>query len=285
MKISVMTGVFQTGMDQGKYCLEELLETLVTAGVSGLEPMWECCKNKEPVWCKLRKAAERRQFSCPCMDIAADLGSGEESINKEILQNLRHAFVCCRDDLGCPTALLYGSKPAPGLSLEEGRKNYGVMLGRCAELAAEYGVTVCIEDFGGFPSFAASSTHCLEVLSHADNSLVRLNFDNGNFLLADEDPLEALENFKSHLIHVHIKDFQRCCPDAAVQGLCSVDGVHYAACALGDGDGKVAPCIRRLHEIGYQGWLSAEISAPSLSWIRQEIGYMAGILSGFVTAK
>jgi len=116
------------------------------------------------------------------------------------------------------------------------------------------------------------------VLAHADSSLVRLNFDNGNFLLGDERPLDALENFKSRLIHVHIKDFQRRVPDEKVSSLCSASGVQYQSCALGDGAGEVAPCIRRLHEIGYQGWLSAEIATLGLDWIAQELAYIAEVL-------
>jgi hypothetical protein len=40
----------------------------------------------------------------------------------------------------------------------------------------------------------------------------------------------------------------------------------------------VAPCIRRLHEIGYQGWLSAEIATGDLGWVSKEIGYIAEIV-------
>jgi len=275
MKLAIMTWACQSALESGKYTADEFLDTLSAVGVSGLEPPWVWCSTASPTWRTLQDAALERGFSFPCLDVPANLSTGDEEKNREILQGLRQVFVFCRDEIACPVVLLYGSKPAPGMSLPEGRRQYGEMLGRCAELAAEYGVTVCIEDFGGNPEFSSTSAQCLEVLSYSSSSLVRLNFDNGNFLLGDERPLDALENFKSRLIHVHIKDFQRCAPDAKAKGLCSVAGVQYQNCALGDGVGEVEACIRRLHEIGYQGWLSAEISTFDLAWIAQEIGYIA----------
>ena len=273
-----MTWACQSALESGKYTAEEFLDTLNAAGVSGLEPPWDWCRTASSSWQALRDAALERGFAFPCLDVFADLCTGDEEKNREILRNLRPAFVFCRDEVACPVVLLYGSMPAPGMSLSEGRRNYGEMLGRCAELAAEYGVTVCIEDFGITPEFTATSAQCLEVLSYSDSSLVRLNFDNGNFLLGDERPVDALENFKSRLIHVHIKDFQRCVPDAQVKGFCSVAGVQYQTCELGDGAGEVIPCIRRLHEIGYNGWLSAEITTFDLDLVSKEIGYIAEIV-------
>ncbi len=278
MKLSIMTGACKSAFESGKYTVAEFLDALSAAGVSGIEPPWDWYRDAPQSWQALQKAAKERGFSFPCLDAYADLGSGDPGKNLETLQNLREVFIFCRDEIACPVVLLYGSKPAPGMSLFEGRRNYASMLVRCAELAAEYGITVCIEDYGGNPEFSSTSAQCLEVMTHAGSSLLRLNFDNGNFLLGDERPLDALENFKSRLIHVHIKDFQRRVPDAKDQSLCSLAGVQYQSCALGEGAGEVAPCIRRLHEIGYQGWLSAEIATLNLDWIAQEIAYIAGVL-------
>ena len=279
MKISLMAWECLEALESGKYSAEKYLDTLSAFGVSGLELPWNWSRPvPSPSWQVLKKAAPKCGFSFPCLDVYANLCCEDDGQRQEILQNLRVVFGFCREEILCPVVLLYGSQPSPGMSLSEGRRNCGEMLGCCAELAAEYGVTVCIEDYGGRPEFSSTSAQCLEVLASSGSSRVRLNFDNGNFLLGDERPLDALENFKSRLIHVHIKDFQRRVPDEKVSSLCSASGVQYQSCALGDGAGEVAPCIRRLHEIGYQGWLSAEIATLGLDWIAQELAYIAEVL-------
>ncbi len=285
MKLSIMIWACQSALEEGQYTPDVLLDTLGRSGVTGLEPAWDWCRNSPPSWQALRSAARERGFSFPCLDVHADLGSGDEEKNQATLRNLVQVFAFCRDEINCPVVLLYGSMRTPGMSLSDGRKNYGVMLGRCAELASEYGVTVCIEDFGGNPEFSSTSAQCLEVLTHAESSLVRLNFDNGNFLLGDERPLNGLESFKSRLIHVHIKDFQRRVPDANVKILCSLAGVQYQGCALGEGAAEVVPSIHRLHEMGYHGWLSLELAAQSLARICQEISYVAGVLKEYQPDK
>ncbi|NLF93301.1 MAG: sugar phosphate isomerase/epimerase, partial [Oligosphaeraceae bacterium] len=180
------------------------------------------------------------------------------------LENCRQAFAFCRDELACPIALLYGTAPAPGMSNQEARRNYGEMLARCAELAAGFGITVCIEDFGVTPTFTAASRDCLEVIRHSRHQAVKFIFDNGNFLLADERPLDALEAVKDLICHVHLKDMCRRVPDEQQRGLRSAAGICYRSCALGEGAGEVQPCLQRLRELGYQGWLSSECgSTPS----------------------
>jgi sugar phosphate isomerase/epimerase len=283
MKISIMSGVFESSLEAGLFDADALLDILSDAGASGLELSWPWCKNSPPAWLTLLSAAQRRGFSFPNIYAPANLCSGNECENKEILRSLRQLFTFCRADVNCPLVLLYGSVPALGMSLSEGRRHYGQMLARCAELGAEYGVTVCIESYGGNPEFSSTSAQCLEILSHANSSLPRLNFDNGNVLLGDERPLSALESFKPLLIHVHIKDFQLRFPDDKKR-LSSLSGLQYQNCALGDGAAEVALCIRRLHAIGYQGWLSLEMPPGNPDWIiRREVKFIAGVLQQLQT--
>jgi len=82
--------------------------------------------------------------------------------------------------LGCPTALVAGSKPATGMSNEEGRKVLADALAKVAECAQGSGVTMTIEDFGVYPEFTCSSEHVLEVVQAAAHPNLKITFDNGN---------------------------------------------------------------------------------------------------------
>lgn len=279
MKIAMMLGTFQESLDRGDYSGEALLDTLTAAGGSGLEPTWSWLQGDPARVQNFLRAAAARRFFYPCLDIDADLASGDPQRNRAILERCAAAFAFCRDELGCPLALLYGSTPPPGLSNAEARQLYGEMLNRCAELAAAYGMTVCIEDFGVTPHFTASVHHCLEVIKHARHPALRLNFDNGNVLLADEDPLEALELFRPLIAHVHIKDFARRDPADSSSRLCSRQGALYKNCPLGAGVAAVSACIQRLQACGCQAWLSAEIVGPSLQIISRDVAFIRSALT------
>jgi len=258
MRISTMLFPYHLALQAGEYSADTLLATLRVAGMSGLELAWEAVQDNPALTKVILQAAAAEQLQFPCLDVCASLATGDEEKNLRVLANCRQAFAFCRDEIACPIALLYGSAPAEGMSNAVARQHYGEMLGRCAELANEFGITVCIEDFGVTPRFTASSRHCLEVIHISNHPDVRFNFDNGNFLLADERPLEALEAVKELLCHVHIKDFCRRIPSAQNHSLCTPSGVLYRTCGLGDGAGEVVPCLKRLQELGYDGWLSSE---------------------------
>lgn len=258
MRISTMLFPYQAALQAEEYSAATLFATLREAGMSGLELAWEGVQSDPTLAKEMLQAAAAEKLLFPCLDVRAPMASGDEQENQLLLANCREAFAFCRDEISCPIALLYGSAPAEGVSNTEARRHYAEMLGRCAELASEFGITVCIEDFGVTPLFTASSRHCLEVIRISNHPEVRFNFDNGNFLLADERPLDALEAVKELICHVHLKDFCRRVPSAQNHSLCTPSGVAYRSCGLGDGAGEVVPCLKRLQELGYDGWLSSE---------------------------
>jgi hydroxypyruvate isomerase len=258
MRISTMLFPYQAALQAGEYSVAELLAVLRAAGMQGLELAWEGIKQNQALFREILLVARKEQLQFPCLDVRSSMASGDEQENLRVLENCRQAFTFCRDELDCPVALLYGSAPPAGMSNQEGRRHYGEMLARCAELAADFGVTVCIEDFGVTPTFTAASKDCLEVIRNSRHQAVKFNFDNGNFLLADECPLDALEAVKDLICHVHLKDMCRHVPNEQQRGLRSASGICYRSCPLGEGEGEVISCLQRLRELGYTGWLSSE---------------------------
>ncbi len=75
-------------------------------------------------------------------------------------------------------------------------------LGKFAELAKEYDITLCHENEKGIYGSAAS--RCLEI--HKALPAIRAVFDPANYIQCGEDTLNAYELLKPYIKYMHIKD-------------------------------------------------------------------------------
>lgn len=255
-KLSVMLLCCNRGLSAGAMTPRYLVDTLSAAGVTGLEPAPTWCEQEPALWSELRTIAEGRGMAWSCCDVMVNfIGDGTPAARLEALDRVEKGIEFCRE-IGCSLALLPGTKPCEGMSNAEGRRIYGERLAEAAEKAVGSGVGLMIEDFGVYPNFAASGTHCAEVLALAGDE-IGMNFDNGNFLLGGELPSECYVMFRDRIRHVHIKDFRVRSPDGR-SSLVSPRGVGYEGCLIGSGDAQVDGCLKLLKADGYEEWLSIE---------------------------
>lgn len=100
------------------------------------------------------------------------------------------------------------------------------------------------------------------LLESTDPDLVRLNYDCGHFLFAGEDPVAALQKFKTRVAHVHLKDVR-----AGVLSRAKKEGMGFMEAVIagvftvpGDPEGCVdfPPILSMFDEAGYSGWLVVE---------------------------
>lgn len=262
MKLSVMLFPFHTGLSQGTFTARQLVRDLWCAGARAIEPMWSWIAKEPDKWAEFNAAAQDLGMVYSCYDVGLNLVGTSAADREKALDNCKKQVDFAREVLKCPIVMLPGSKPAEGMSNEEGRKIYGETLGMAATAAAGSGVTICIEDFGMHPHFAAAAEHCLEVLDIAGPE-AKLTFDNGNFLLGGDLPSEILPLVADRICHVHIKDFTRRAPDDR-PSLTSRYGVQYKGCLIGEGAAQAELCVQMLREIGYNGWFSAEVGGNPL---------------------
>jgi sugar phosphate isomerase/epimerase len=104
--------------------------------------------------------------------------------------------------LGSPLGLFYFGYG--GRVNREGRIRLAVeQVGRLAEAAAEYGITVTTENYDYF-----TSDDFLEIFERIDRPNVGLHNDTGNWLLLGEDPLEATRKLALYTHHAHVRDYE-----------------------------------------------------------------------------
>lgn len=125
------------------------------------------------------------------------------------------------------------------------------------EYAKEKGIKTCVENHG----FYCQQSDRVEKLIDAVNDD---NFgwlvDIGNFLCADENPLDAVKVGIKHIFYAHVKDFYFVdksvkTPDGYFD---TRDGNHLCGSILGDGIVPVTDCVELIKNSGYDGWVTLE---------------------------
>lgn len=255
MKLSCMLFPFHGLIANKELEPGALVESLAGAGVTALEPMLSNLE-AEPRWREVLERAKEAGMAMSCVDVGVDFVGLREG--NRAFENVKRGLELCAE-IGCSIAMFPGTHPAEGMSNEEGRRIYSEGLAKAAEMARPLGITTCIEDFGVYPTFACHSRHVLEVVTDAGPE-TRVAWDNGNFILADEMPLDALAPLYDRICHVHIKDFKL--DPTGEARLRTPSGKAYGGCAIGEGDCQVRECVAELKRRGYDGWLSLEVGGP-----------------------
>ena len=120
---------------------------------------------------------------------------------------------------------------------------------KLVDYAEEKDVILAMENHGGIP---ATIAECKRFQEKIKSPYFGFNLDNGNFLSAGEDPVEAFSILADSAVHVHLKDIKKA-PEGSKQ--------PYEQCVLGEGDIDHAGCIEKLEEAGYDGYYSIECEA------------------------
>jgi sugar phosphate isomerase/epimerase len=129
----------------------------------------------------------------------------------------------------------------------------------CLPQVQRLGLTASIPNLGELAAVYGELA-VVTALLEAVGPPLTLTWDVGNWLMAGEDPLVALDRLAPRVAHVHLKDWRvepdRGTPDQ--EGFLGLDGQRYCSVALGAGLVDLAGAIQRLARLGYAGHLAIE---------------------------
>lgn len=126
------------------------------------------------------------------------------------------------------------------------------------EYAGTLGIRTMVENHG---FFCQESTRVEQLVNCVANENFGLLFDMGNFLCADEDPVNAVGRLSQYVFHVHAKDFHFKSGNniAPVNGFFQTRaGNHLRGAIIGHGCVPVFQCMSTLLRDGYDGFISVE---------------------------
>lgn len=126
------------------------------------------------------------------------------------------------------------------------------------EYAKTLGIKTMTENHG---FFCQESMRVEKIVNGVANDNFGLLIDIGNFMCADEDPIEAVGRLNPYAFHVHAKDFHKKSGNAPFfcDGFFKTRGGTYLRGAIiGHGDAPVYQCLSTLIGNGYDGYVTVE---------------------------
>lgn len=147
-----------------------------------------------------------------------------------------------------PKAPLLGGNPPPIVaqdSWESDRAQIAARFGELVEHAAAIGCTVALEPHAG--AVVSTPEHALAVLSDVGSPHLGLNLDISHFAVRDFDLAQVVAALLPHAVVVEVKDHRR-----------TEDGFDFLI--PGEGEFDYPAFLGLLHQGGYQGTVSVEIS-------------------------
>jgi sugar phosphate isomerase/epimerase len=214
-------------------------------------------------------------------DIQCDFTAPDGSAPPEQVVRVRHAVERAHR-LGAPRVLLVPGETRAGIDPAIVRRHYANVVGICRDEAQARGMSALIANLGNAAAYCGTVAHVREVLDAVGPEL-RATYDVGNFLMAGDDPVEALGQLAPFLGHVHFKDWRIVevgAPgsDAAFAGQ---DGRLYLSVAVGDGCLPLADVVAQLRGLGYDGTITVEYEGPDdpIGAIRRSVEHVTRLLA------
>ena len=132
-------------------------------------------------------------------------------------------------------------------------------LNKLAEYAKINGIRACFHHHMGTCVQTLEETE--RMLNNTSDDLL-LCYDTGHWTFSEVDPMAILNEFPNRIGHVHLKNMRRAICDQAIKESWSfLKSVRNGAFTVpGDPEGCVdfEPVLRKLDEIGYEGWIMVE---------------------------
>jgi len=194
--------------------------------------------------------------------IGADFLRGSNGDLKTEIDRLK-GEVRVAEILGCPGMRHDATAGFPAEKLRQRGFEYAlpVLIEGCraiTEYAAERGIKTMIENHGFYCQDSDRVEKLIDGVNHPNFGLL---LDIGNFLCADEDPVQAVGKLVQYAFHVHVKDFHvksGMLPAPGEGWFQSRGGNYLRGAIIGHGEVPVVQCLRLLKKHGYTGALSIE---------------------------
>ena len=203
-----------------------------------LDTFW---KNQAREIPEIKQVLADNGMSLACYAVSNNFASPDAE-RKQALDTIKRG-VEVGAELGTKIIRVFGGDVSEGVSVEEGERWITEGLGAAAEFAETHDVHLCLENHG---LLVGHSDQVYRVLSDINHPHLASTFDMGNFLLAADKPLEALDTLAPFIRHVHAKDFRLPADDEVKQAYKGTDGSAYVGSVLGLGLVNVAQIVKEL---------------------------------------
>lgn len=277
MKLGVSSYSWSRYLSEGKLDMFGVIRATAEIGFSGIEftDLGPQSKDKDPIEAakEVKAACAEAQLEITSWTIGADFLKNDVDGEIERLKGQVDIAVA----LGAPTMRhdATGGFAGRANNLSDFIEALPIVAKGYAgvtEYAADKGVKTMIENHG---FFFQDSDRIEALITKVNNPNFGALIDIGNFLCADEEPIQAVKRLAPYAFHVHAKDFHVKCPtsDPGEGWFRSRGGVPLRGAIVGHGNVYTKRCIELLKEAGYSGYLSIEFEGMEDNHRALQIGF------------
>ena len=256
--------------------LEECLRQASVAGFTGMETGQRFPMNMA----ELGPILERFGISVCGGWHSGHLLEGDIEAEKDRIRPMMDFFIAAKAPCivyGEIARAIQGERAAPLATKprisDDEMKLYGRTMTAFAEWCAEEGMPMTYHHHMG--AVIETEAELDSLMNHSGEAL-RLTYDTGHLAFAGGDGLRVIERYHRRIGHVHAKDVRHGVIDGLDRSRESfLDAVIKGAFTVpGDGDLDFGTIVRRLAEVGYEGWFVVEaeqdpVANPPLEMARK----------------
>lgn len=182
------------------------------------------------------------------------------------------------DRLGAASVTNFAGRD-PGLDLVGNVAEFARVYEPHARLAERLGLRILFENcpmVGGpahaWRNLAWCPAHWRAMFASCDSPALGLEFDVSHCLYTGLDAAATIRAWRQRIHHVQIKDARIDRALQAEEGVLA--GAPHGFCPLGEGDLDATAVFAALADIGYDGWLTADIEGGGLAAVRRNLDAM-----------
>lgn len=236
------------GMISGEQSVLEKFKLAKEMGFDGLEVNGPSDPNKEEIL-KARDATGLEIASVmDSVHWADTLSDPDAAVRARGLEGLKNALRDCKA-YGCSSVLLVPGVVNKKVSYDEVYERSQIEIRKAVPLAEELGVKIAIENV--WNGFLLSPLEAARYVDDFKSDAVGWHFDVGNIINYGW-PEQWIHILGKRILKVHVKEFSRAKRDK--EGLWKGFGVE-----LLEGDNDWPAVMKALDDVGYHGWMIAEI--------------------------
>ena len=194
-------------------------------------------------------------------DVECNVVSRDRDVRKARTEKF-HKRLEVANQMGSPKVLILPGLPEPdsGFGVEECREWLHTAIEESMPGAKELGIMLLVANLGFCAHIYGQTDYIIETCQAFEPELKTV-YDVGNYLMANEDSIDALNKVYPYTTHVHLKDWE-IVPDEQPAAWPGIDGRLFMGKPMGQGIVKLPDVITRLKELDYQGIITPEYEGP-----------------------
>lgn len=225
-------------------------------GVKYVE-LLDCFINGKYSFKEIKDTLEKYELKVSAYSVINDfVQSNAEERKKQVEWVMKGIDDACF--LGARTVRLFTGDPKDGISFDAGKLSIIKCFEDLVKYAGKRGVLLVLENHG---VFAGKSGQIKEIVDTVSSPYLKINFDTGNFLCVDEEPVDAYLALRGYVGFVHFKDYRKVGREEP--GYFSLKGLKYNGTVLGKGEIDLKKIAGLLSEDGYNGYFSIEYESEN----------------------